>query len=92
MNFDPEMNQPQNRVKMLRELHTWAEYMPDWAWKAFAWIRPIIRRGGAMKKDEEERLWSIWKTTNYWKNVKKQVPPPDEDRPNKQKKTKNWVD
>lgn len=91
--FHPSMNQPQSRVKMLREIESWATYLPDWAWRSFAWLRPIIRRGGTMKPEEEEKLFRIWKSADYWKNKKKQIPPPDEDRPDNrnQKPVKSWV-
>lgn len=86
--FDPSMNQPQSRVKMLSELESWAKYMPDWVWYTMSRLRPIIKRGGAMSPEDEEKLFKAWKTTNYHKS--KGIVPVSEDKPFKPKVRKDF--
>lgn len=86
--FDGGMNQTVKNNQMLHDIHMWAEYIPDKTFWMLARLREKMRRGAPLNEEEEKKLWSVWKTTNYFKNVKRQIPPPDEERKFKAKPTK----
>lgn len=66
--FSSMMNSDPKIVEQMREIEAWAKYLPDWALWSFARLRPLVKQGKQLSKEDEEKLWNIWKSANHHKS------------------------
>jgi hypothetical protein len=78
--FSPLINQDPKIVEQMREIEAWCKYMPDWALWSFARLRPLVKQGKRLSKEDEEKLWKIHKSASYFKS-KGEIPESKEYKP-----------